>query len=56
MRHCYIRLVIGLVWLVAAVICAMNANTSMMAMYGCLALVFFYTAYSIWKKDKQSRR
>lgn len=56
MRHCYIRLVIGLIWLVAAVICAVNANISMMAMYGGLCVVFLYTAYSIWKKEKQNGR
>ncbi len=56
MRHCYIRLVIGLVWMVAAISCIIRGNLSMTALYGVLGVVFMYTAYSIWKKEKTNGR
>lgn len=56
MRHCYIRILVGLVWLVAAVASGVKGNLSMAAMYGVLGAVFFYTAYTTWKKEKSDGR
>ncbi len=56
MRHCYFRILMGLVWMVAAVVSVMNGKLSMAAMYGILGVVFFYTAYTIWKKERADRR
>ena len=56
MRHCYIRLVIGLVWVVAALSCIVRGNLSMTVLYGALGVVFMYTAYTIWKKEKTGGR
>lgn len=56
MRHCYFRVLLGLVWMVAAVVCGWKGNLSMTVLYGALAAVFCYTAYTIWKKEKANRR
>ena len=56
MRHCYFRIIIGLVWMIAAVVSGLSGNLSMTALYGVLGLVFVYTAYTIWKKEKTDRR
>lgn len=52
MRHFYFRLILGIVWLVAAAISAVKANTSFVALYVVLGIVFLWSAYSIWKKEK----
>ena len=52
MRHFYFRLIFGIVWLVAAVVSAVNANISFVALYVVLGIVFLWSAYSIWKKEK----
>lgn len=54
MRHCYFRVLLGLVWMVAAVGSVVNGKFSMAAIYGVLGVVFLYTAYTIWKKDKKT--
>lgn len=56
MRHCYFRILLGLVWMVAAALSGLRGNLSMTALYGVLAVVFLYTAYTIWKKEKANRR
>ena len=43
MRHIFIRGIIGLIWLVAAIVC------------GVLAGVFLYSAYATWKKEKDGK-
>lgn len=56
MRHCYLRILMGLVWMVAAVVSGINGKLSMAAMYGVLGAIFVYTAYTIRKKEKENRR
>ena len=59
MRHFYFRLILGIVWLAAAVVSAVKANMPFAALYAVLGVVFLWSAYSIWKKekkDKDSRR
>ena len=55
MRRCYIRLVVGLIWLVAAICAALQGNISMMALYAVMGVVFLYTSYSMWKKKSEDR-
>jgi len=55
MRRCYIRLVVGLIWLVAAICAALQGNISMMALYAGMGVVFLYTSYSMWKKKSEDR-
>ncbi len=56
MRHFYFRLILGIVWLIAAVVSVVNANISFAALYAALCIFFLRSAYSIWKKDKDNRR
>ena len=51
MRHIYIRGIIGLLWLVAAIVCGVSGNFPMMGLY----LVFLYSAYATWKKEKDGK-
>lgn len=55
MRHFYVRLILGIVWLAAAVVSAVKANISSAALYVVLGIVFIWSAYSIWEKDKNKR-
>jgi len=55
MRHIYIRGMIGLIWLSAAIICGISGNFPMMGLYIVLAGVFLYSAYSAWKKEKHCK-
>lgn len=56
MRHFYIRLVIGIVWLIAAIVNGVTANIPFALLYAVLGIVFLYSAYSTWKKEKDNRR
>ncbi len=53
MRHFYFRLIFGIVWLAAAVISVVKANISFAALYVVLGIVFLWSAYSTWKKEKE---
>ncbi len=55
MRHIYIRGIIGLIWLIAAIVCGVSESFSMMGLYIILAGVFLYCAYAAWKKEKDGR-
>ena len=52
MRHFYFRLILGIVCLAVAVVSAVKANISFAALYVVLDIVFLWSAYSIWKKEK----
>ena len=52
MRHFYFRLIFGIVWLAAAVVSVVKANISFAALYAVLGIVFLWSAYSTWKKEK----
>lgn len=52
MRHMIIRLVISLVWLAAAIVCALSANVQMALLYVVLCAVFAYSAWKSRKADK----
>ena len=55
MRHFYFRLVLGIIWLVAAIVSGVSANIPFAILYALLGIVFLYSAYSIWKKEKDNR-
>lgn len=55
MRHIYIRGIIGLIWLAAAIVCRVSGNFPMMGLYLVLAGVFLYSAYATWKKEKDGK-
>lgn len=52
MRHFYVRLIFGIVWLAVAVVSVVNANISFAALYAALGIVFLWSAYAIRKKEK----
>ena len=51
MRHMLLRMVIGLVWLVAAVISAVALNFPMVIFFGIMGVAFGYSAYDICRKS-----
>lgn len=55
MRHVYIRVILGLVWLVAAIVSGVSGSMEMTAFYVILGGVFLYSAYSTWKKEKSGK-
>ena len=55
MRHVYIRGIMGLIWLAAAVISGGSGNFPMAALYVVLTGVFLYSAYATWKKEKDNK-
>lgn len=52
MRHFYFRLILGIVWLAVAAVSAVKANISFAVLYAVLGMVFLWSAYSVWKKEK----
>ena len=55
MRHFYFRLILGIVWLAAAVVSAVGANIPFAALYVVLDIRFLWSACSIWKKEKRDK-
>ncbi len=55
MRHVYIRGLIGLLWLMAAIVCGVSGNFQMMALYIILGGAFLHSAYAAWKKEKDNK-
>jgi hypothetical protein len=55
MRHVYIRGMIGIVWLAVAVVSIGSGNVAMAALYVILSGVFLYSAYGIWKKERDKK-
>ena len=55
MRHFYIRGIIGLVWLAAAIVCGISGVFPMTGLYMVLAGAFLYSAYATWKKEKDGQ-
>ena len=52
MCHVYIRAILALIWLVAAIVSAASGNSEMMVLYIVICGVFLYSAYAMWKKEK----
>lgn len=55
MRHVYIRGLVGLIWLVAAIVSGISGNFEMTVLYIILGGVFLYSAYATWKKEKDNK-
>ena len=56
MRHFWFRLILGIVWLAAAIVSAVGANVLFAALDVILGIVFLWSAYSVWKKEKDNGR
>ncbi len=55
MRHVYIRGIMSLIWLAAAIVSGLSGNFEMAVLYVILGGVFLYTAYTTWKKEKDGK-
>lgn len=55
MRHVYVRGILSLIWLGAAVVSGIKGNFEMAALYVLLGGAFVYSAYAAWKKDKDGK-
>lgn len=53
MRHFIFRLIFGIIFLIAAVICVIKANTSSAVLLGALGIVFLLSAFSIRKNNRK---
>lgn len=56
MRHIYMQGIIGLIWLVVAIVCGIPGNFPMMGLYIVLAGALLYFAYAVLKKEKGRQR
>lgn len=52
MRHVYIRGMVGLVWIAAAIASGVSGKFEMTALYVIVSGAFLYSAYISWKKEK----
>lgn len=52
MRHVYIRGILALIWIAAAVISGLGGNLATAAFYVLLGGVCLYSAYAMWKKEQ----
>ena len=56
MRHVYIRGIIGLIWLAAAIVSGVSGNFEMSMLYVILGGIFLYSVYTTWKKNNKGDR
>ena len=52
MRHIYIRGILALVWVAAAIVCGLSGSMETAVVYVIAGGVFLYSAYSAWDKMK----
>ncbi|MDE6362715.1 MAG: hypothetical protein K2O40_13475 [Lachnospiraceae bacterium] len=51
MRHIFIRGILAVVWLAAAVVSGGSGKFALAALYVILSGLFLYFAYAAWKKE-----
>ena len=56
MRHVYVRGILALIWLAAAVVSGMSGNMEMAALYVLMGGAFGCSAYASWKKEKNGKK
>lgn len=55
MRHIYIRGILALVWVAAAIVCGLSGSMETAVVYVIAGGVFLYSAYSAWNKMKKDK-
>lgn len=55
MRHFYIRLILGIIFIGCVIFSFVTANIPFALLSLALAGVYLYSAYSLWKKNKNDR-
>jgi predicted membrane protein len=56
MRHFYFRLILGVVFIACMIFSFVTMNIPFALLYLALGAVFLFSAYSLWKKNKDNRR
>ena len=56
MRHAYIRGILALIWLVAAVVSGLSGNLEWAGLYVLMGAAFGYSAWASRKKTKNDER
>ena len=56
MRHAYIRGILALIWLVAAVVSGLSGNLEWAGLYVLMGAAFGYSAWASWKKATSDKR
>ena len=56
MRHAYIRGILALIWLAAAVVSGLSGNLEWAGLYVLMGAAFGYSAWASWKKTKNDKR
>ena len=56
MRHVYIRGILALIWLAAAVVSGLSGNLEMTGLYVLMGAAFGYSACVSWNKAKNDKR
>ncbi len=52
MRHFYIRLIMGVIWVIAAAVSLLTMNIPCLILYLVLGIRFFHSAITIREKEK----
>ena len=55
MRHVYIRGIMALIWLAAAVVSGLSGNLEWAGLYILMGAAFGYSAWAFWKKGKNNK-
>lgn len=55
MRHVYIRGIFTMIWLAAAITSTLSGSFEMAALYTVLGGAFFYSAYAMWRREKDEK-
>lgn len=55
MRHAYIRGILSIIWLAVAIISRISGNLEMALLYAVIGFAFWYSAYSMWKKETNGK-
>lgn len=55
MRHVYIRSILALVWLAAAIYSAVSGNIVWVLFYVIIGGTCSFSAYRMWKKERDDR-
>ena len=55
MRHVYIRGILALIWLVAAIVSGLSGNLEWAGLYVLMGAAFGYSAWASWKKEKNNK-
>ena len=55
MRHAYIRGILALIWLAAAIFSAASGMLEWAGLHVLMGAAFGYSAYATWKKEKNNK-